>query len=122
MSSLSDLKNAFNQYAATPLHYILQPQYRSLNKAQRCYDGLTALAQQIHEIERNPQHAHDASIAPAFKEQREILDLLMRDYPQPENITALQEANEHLKHAFDCVKKIRQEVPVESAQANKARL
>lgn len=113
------LKSAVNQFARSPLQFILQPKYRDLNKAQKMFYTLGALVQEVKKVMKDPKEVHEEALLQAFKNQKSVLGTLAKDFPQPDNLRAIKKAEQHLTEAFNIMKKLRKDVPQEKAASAK---
>lgn len=109
-TELTVLQKDMNDYIGTELHFILQPEYRNKNKARKMLDTILKLVGPVEHVLEEPDSIHDTSIDDALKLQLVVLQQLVKDYPQPENQTALQEAEAHLKAVYAMIKKLRSEI------------
>lgn len=124
-NELALLHKEMNACLSTELHYILQPEYRTKNKARQLIDTINTLVVPISQVLIDPSHVHETELDDAMKQQVAVIDQLKKDYPQADNQTALEEAATHLKATYQMIKKLREEVPkpalvvTEKAQAIK---
>jgi hypothetical protein len=109
-TELSVLKKDMNECLTTELHYILQPEYRNKNKARKMLDTILKLVGPVEHVLEDPDSVHDTAIDDALKLQMVVLQQLEKDYPEPDNHAALQQAEQHLKAVYSMIKKIRTEI------------
>jgi len=110
-AELASLKKDMNDYLSTELHFILQPDYRNKNKARQLLDTLLKLVGPVEHVLEQPEFVHDTLLDDGMREQKSVIDQLLKDYPQPDNHAAFEEANAHLKSVFTVIKQLREDVP-----------
>lgn len=120
-NELGLLRKELNACLSTQLHYILQPEYRLKNKARQLVDAINTLVIPVSKLLKDPQLVHDPVLDDALKSQMAVIEQLKKDYPDPENQTALDEAGTHLKAVYQVIKKLREEVPKPAAPAPESR-
>jgi hypothetical protein len=114
-TELDSLKKDLNEYLTTELHFILQPDYRKKNKARQLLDTLLKLVGPIEHVLEKPELVHDTLLDDGLQQQKSLMAQLAKDYPQPDNHAAFEDAQTHLKTIYALIKQLRQDVPKSSS-------
>jgi hypothetical protein len=110
-SELDALKKDMNEYLTTELHFILQPEYRSKNKARQLLDTLLKLVGPVEHVLEKPQYVHDTLLDDGLKVQKDVMEQLKKDFTAADDQQALGESVTHLNKVVELIKHLRQEVP-----------